>query len=53
MKMDLGKTWDGSEEDIFDAGLLRSGDGDAVSIATQASRDPNDVHIGYGGRLGD
>jgi hypothetical protein len=47
VQINLGQSGDGSEQHILDAWLLRRRNGDAVAIATETGRDPENVDFLY------
>ena len=45
MQMNLGQAGNRAHQDVFDAGLLGGGDGDAIAIAPEPRRDPQNMNF--------
>ncbi len=52
MQQELRQSRNGAEQNIFNARLLRRRNGNAIAIATQTSSNPENVHVGDNGSLG-
>ena len=51
VQVDFGEPRDGSQNNVFDAGLGGGGDRNGIAVAAQAGGDPKDMNFGTGDGL--